>query len=113
MLKNSNGQALVEFVIIIPIFMMILFIIIDFANIFYQKNHLEDVAHEVVVYKESNKSDEYINNKLEKNITYKTSNKGDTIVITLSEKVKLVTPFSDVFFDNPYTITTQRTIINE
>ena len=32
--KNNKGQALVEFVIILPIIIMILFIVIDFAFVF-------------------------------------------------------------------------------
>ena len=64
MRRNSKGQALVEFVIILPIILMILFIIIDFSNIFYQKNHLESTLNDVVEYKENGKSNSYIKDKI-------------------------------------------------
>ena len=51
---NKSGQALVEFVIILPIIMMIIFVIIDFSNVFYQKNHLESITNDIVTFKENN-----------------------------------------------------------
>ena len=110
---NKKGQALVEFVIILPIIMMIIFVIIDFSNIFYQKNHLESITNDVVTFKENGKTDEYIkNNTLDDiNITYKQN--GSSLTIITSKKITLVTPFSSLFFDNPYTIKTERVILYE
>ena len=113
MMKNSNGQALVEFVIIMPILIMIIFIIIDFSNIFYQKNHLEGVISDVVSLKENGKSDGYIENSISDDVNIIYKKKSDTLVINVSKDVKLVTPFSSLFFDNPYNIKTERTIIYE
>ena len=48
---KNKGQALVEFVIILPIIMIIIFVIIDFSNVFYQKNNLESIMNSVVTYK--------------------------------------------------------------
>ena len=42
MMKNNKGQALVEFIIIIPVLIFILFALIDFGNIILQKYKLED-----------------------------------------------------------------------
>ena len=111
-LKNK-GQALVEFVIILPILMMIIFVIIDFANVFYQKNHLESVTNDIVKLKENGKSSEYIKDSAEKDISIKYTTVNDYLKISVSKKVDLVTPFSSVFFDNPYIIKTERTISNE
>ena len=41
-MKNKKGQALVEFVVIMPIFIMLLISIIDLGNIIYKKYHLEN-----------------------------------------------------------------------
>lgn len=110
---NKNGQALVEFVIILPIIMMIIFVIIDFSNIFYQKNHLESITNDIVTFKENGKSDEYIKkNTLDDiNISYKKD--GSSLIIKTSKNVTLITPFSSLFFDNPYTIKTERIILYE
>lgn len=110
---NSKGQALVEFVILIPIIMMIIFVVIDFSNIFYQKNYLENVTNDVVRLKEHGKSDEYVKNKLDKDITITYTPKGDLKKITISKKINLVTPFSNMFFKNPYIIKTERVVFYE
>ena len=112
-MKKSSGQALVEFVIIMPILIMIIFIIIDFSNIFYQKNELEGVISDVVSLKENGKSDGYIENSISDDVKISYQKKSDTLVINVSKNVNLVTPFSSLFFDNPYNIETERTIIYE
>lgn len=114
MKRNSKGQALVEFVIILPIILMILFIIIDFSNIFYQKNHLESTLNDVVEYKENGKSNSYIKDKVNDSgisISYKKID--DSLDIKITKKVNLITPFSSLFFDNPFVIKTERMILYE
>ena len=114
MKRNSKGQALVEFVIILPIILMILFIIIDFSNIFYQKNHLESTLNDVVEYKENGKSNSYIKDKINDSrisISYKKID--DSLDIKITKKVNLITPFSSLFFDNPFVIKTERMILYE
>ena len=65
---KNKGQALVEFVIILPIIMIIIFVIIDFSNVFYQKNNLESIMNSVVTYKEIGKSNEYIKNQIKDDV---------------------------------------------
>ena len=113
MIKNNGGQALVEFVIIMPILIMIIFIIIDFSHIFYQKNHLESTISDIVSLKENGKSDRYIETSISDNVKISYQKNSDTLVINISKDVNLVTPFSSLFFDNPYKIETERTIIYE
>ena len=38
---DKKGQALIEFVLILPILIMLIFAVIDFGNIFVNKNELE------------------------------------------------------------------------
>lgn len=114
MKRNRRGQALVEFVIILPIILMILFIIIDFSNIFYQKNHLESTLNDVVEYKENGKSDSYIKDKVnDSSISISYKRVDDSLDIKVTKKVNLITPFSSLFFDNPFVIKTERMILYE
>ena len=110
---NNKGQALVEFVIILPIIMMIIFVIIDFSNIFYQKNYLENLTNDVVKLKEKGKSDDYIKNNTDKDIKISYKKNNDIKKIIISKNIYLVTPFSNMFFDNPYTIKTERVVYYE
>ena len=114
MKRNSKGQALVEFVIILPIILMILFIIIDFSNIFYQKNHLESTLNDVVEYKENGKSNSYIKDKVnDSSISISYKKIDDSLDIKITKKVNLITPFSSLFFDNTFVIKTERMILYE
>ena len=112
-LMNKKGQALVEFVIILPIIMMLIFVIIDFSNVFYQKNYLENVTNDIVKLKEKGKTDEYIKNKTDKDIKITYTRDGDIKKLVVSKNVMLVTPFSNMFFKNPYKIKTERIVFYE
>ena len=45
---NRKGQALVEFVLILPVFILILFAIVDFGTILSKKNELENDSMDIV-----------------------------------------------------------------
>ena len=109
--QNNKAQALVEFVILLPIFLMILFIIIDFANVFYNKNHLEGTLDEIVDLVENSKESQISDVIDDEKYEIRVKDNKKTIVV--SKDVKLITPVADLFFKNPYTIETERTIINE
>lgn len=113
MLVNKKGQALVEFVILLPIIMMIIFIIIDFANVFYQKNHLESVSNDVLKIVENNNNEQIDDIEEKENIKISLSNESNMTIIEISKEVNLVTPFSNLFFDNPFVIKTERATIYE
>ena len=109
--QNNKAQALVEFVILLPIFLMILFIIIDFANVFYNKNHLEGTLDEIVDLVENSKESQISDVIDDEKYEIRVNDNKKTIVV--SKYVKLITPVADLFIKNPYTIETERTIINE
>ncbi len=111
--KNKNAQALVEFVLILPIIIMIIFIIIDFSNILYQKNHLEGTLSDVTDALKKTKNTSSINNILTTDTTCKIKKDGKYLKITLEKDVELLTPFANIFFDNPYKINAERVILNE
>ena len=111
--KNNKGQALVEFVILLPIIIMILFIVIDFAFIFYNKNSLEGVMEEVSLYQQNGKSYDEIKEILDTDNTIKYNYQGDKLEIVLTKKVDLITPFASSILSDPYKITTKRVLFNE
>ena len=108
---NKRGQALVEFVIILPILLLIIFAFIDLGRIIVCKNHLEGVMSEV-----ANLDEEEINSYLKKDTDYKIvyEVKIDNYKnITLSTKLNLITPGLKNILKNPYTVKVERSVINE
>ena len=47
-MNKKRGQALVEFVVILPIFIFFLFAMIDFGKMIFIKNQLESEMDEVI-----------------------------------------------------------------
>ena len=45
---NNKGQALIEFVLILPVFIFILFAVVDFGIIFNSKSNLENDCSSIV-----------------------------------------------------------------
>lgn len=111
MLMNKKGQALVEFVILLPIIMMIIFVIIDFSNVFYQKNHLESITNDITSVVKENGN--YSNIEEKQKIEVNTNKNGNTLEIEVKKEIKLITPFSNIFFEDPFTIKTERFVIYE
>lgn len=108
---NNKGQALIEFVIILPIFLLILLYIIDFTRVSYQKYELESDMNLIVTLYQSRKTQElndYVNNN-NLNIEYNTMNNLTTI--KLSKEVKYNMPLLNKILGT--NIKTARTVYNE
>ena len=109
---NNKGQALVEFVLILPVMVFILLSVVDFGNILYSKNKLENDATDIVriisneefqILKETYPNIDVDEEEYKKNYRK----------ITLSTNIKINTPFLDKILGNPCKITTERIITNE
>lgn len=111
-MRNNKAQALVEFVLLLPVIIMVLFIVIDFASVFYKKNHLEGILDDVVVMVENGFTKEEIVKSIDDpsiNYTIKIGEK--TATITLEQKIDFITPFSGSVFKNNFKINTKRVIL--
>lgn len=94
-MKDKKGQALIEFVIIIPILLLILSVIIDFGFILYEKNKLENVSTDISnLYKEKgslNKS-MVLNITRDKNIKYQINVINDHAELIVYKKINMISP---------------------
>lgn len=111
---NKKGQALVEFIVIMPVVIFMLLTIIDVMAIFSVKNSLENTIHEVSsLYKEDKTK---INNYLKQtkdNIEIEYVEKDNYTKIILINNYKFITPGLNKILDNPYKITVERVITSE
>ena len=107
---KNKGQALVEFVLILPILLIILMYIVDASKIISYKIDLENDMNVVVNLYESNK--EELNEYLTKNniqISYKKEN--NLTEITLKKQTKYTMPILKNILGN--NIETKRTIYEQ
>lgn len=112
---NKKGQALVEFIIILPIMIFVLLAIVDFGIMSYNKNRLENMIDDVSKMYKNNETTEEINKFIkdnDKDITYQINNKEKYITIKLSKKYKSIAPGIDKMFKIS-NIDVEREIYNE
>lgn len=112
-MRNNKGQALIEFILIIPVLMLLILGIFDIGNIIYKRYQLEnDLDYIVDLYEESKMSeiDSYIRNA---KITMNDSKTLEYSTITLTKNISFVTPGASKIFGNNYKVSTSRTIKNE
>ena len=113
---NKKGQALVEFVIILPIFIFMILATIDIGKILFYSNKLESKMDDVITMY----NNEVIEKEIEKNLNsdikktklyIKENNKY--IEFKIEKEVDIITPGFNLLFDNPYNVTSKRVIYND
>lgn len=119
-MKNRRGQALIEFVLVLPILIMLLFSIIDFGTILVRKSQLENKindAYEVakstadgVDLYEKIKSAVNEDSEIKIDVELVFSNDSDYMTIRLTSDVKTITPGLNLILGYPYKATTERVI---
>ncbi len=113
MRKNTKGQALIEFILILPILLILTIGIFDLFNIQNKKYDLENDLDYITELYMNNKEDE-INTYLNKNdITLEKNINGEFIELKLTKKVKLITPLLNKVLDNPTIISVKRSVLYE
>lgn len=114
--KKNKGQALVEFVIILPIFVFMLFATIDFGKIFYIKNNLESRMEDVITFYQKEKTIEEIENNLDlkkEYITLDIKQEKEYLEFTLEKETSIITPGLNLLLGKNYKASTKRVIYNE
>ena len=104
---NRKGQALVEFVLILPIFIMILFSIVDFGMIFNKKNELENISIDIINLLNNNNKIEEIQKEYPK-VDIKLTNEEKYTIVEISTKVNIITPGLNRVLGNPYIVKVER-----
>ena len=92
---NKKGQALVEFIIILPIIIFILLAIIDYGTISHTKSKLENIITDVSSMIKNNENEEEINKFVEENdnnLNLEILKEEKYITIKLYKKYDYITP---------------------
>ena len=111
--EMNSGQALVEFIIVLPVLIMMFTSIVDIGNIFYKKYQLEnDLDYVVDLYQNNKQADISNYSQKEKfDVFYEQAN--NKMEIKLNKSVNVITPGLKNIISNPYKIEVKRVIFNE
>lgn len=113
-MNNNKGQALVEFIIILPIVLLLIISIIDFGNIMLKSYSLENDLDIVTDMYMENDLDNINNYVLDKNINISYDKKDKFLTINLSKNIKISSIVISLMLGNNYDVKASRTIyINE
>lgn len=108
---NRKGQALVEFVLILPIFLILLLAIVDFGMIISKKNELENVSVDVVSMVRNNNSVEDIK-MLYPNVNIEINSDNGYTIVKIYSEMDIMTPGLNLVLGDPYEVYIERTIPN-
>jgi len=109
-MKNNKGQALVEFIIVLPILLLLIMAIIDIGNIFVKKYSIEndlDVVYDMYKLGDNDGINNYVKEK-ELKIDYEKN--GEFLVINLSKLTKINTPILNNILGYNYKIEASKVI---
>ncbi len=110
---NKKGQALIEFILILPVLLLIIFSLFDFGRIMLCKNHLENIMSDVVsLYEKNGNISNYLKSDKDYKITYQIK-KDEFSKIILETKLDLITPGLNRVLNNPYVVSVERSVIDE
>jgi hypothetical protein len=124
MVRNENGQSLVEMALVLPVMLMLLLGIFDFGRIFYSYIHLNLASQESVRLAGLGKSDsevkqfakDYIHvgspSQLDVDVSPGDTIRGpgDYVTVKLSLPFTIITPFLSSVVPSPLLINTESTI---
>ena len=113
---NKKGQALVEFILVLPILVLLIFAMLDIGKIIMAKNHLENKMTECLDLASSGESIDSINTYLAKDSEYKITLSivdGEYRMYHLETSINLITPGLKRILTNPYKVTLERRVISE
>ena len=114
MKNEQNGQALIEFIIILPIVILLIFSFVDLGRILLEYNRLENLTNIVInKYDEINNSselNEYLKSLGYENVNGLVSIKDDLLSIKLIKNVELYTPGLGKIISNPHEIKVERVV---
>ena len=106
---NNKGQALVEFVLILPVLIFILFAVIDFGVIYSSKSNLENDSADIISLFKDGKNIEEIKMMYSDNII-NVSNSDNYYHFRISTSLNLITPGLNRILGDPYIIKIERVI---
>ena len=112
-MKSSKGQALVEFIVILPILLLILLSMIDFGNIIYKRYNLESSLDTIVDLYKTNRGLELERYLLDEKIDIDYQIEDKLTKITIYKEVNIITPGLSTVLKDPYKINAERTIYYE
>lgn len=108
---NKKGQALIEFVLLLPVILILIFSTIDVLNLVLQKNDLNNKVNDQLSFYNNKKisKETMIKNLSNNNIIIDEVVSDNYLVLNISKKASFISPITNGLLKN-YTIKIKRVI---
>lgn len=107
---NKKGQALVEFILILPVILLIFMALIDVGSIFMQKIDLSNTMNTVSDLYQHGDKKELMAYVAKEDLKYSESVTGDMVKLTLNKSVDVSAPILRNVLGKRYTIEASKVI---
>ncbi len=112
--NKQSGQALIEFVIILPVLILLIFSFVDLGRIILENNRLETITTLVVnKYRETTDKDDiisYVQSSGYKNIDIDIVTEDRLLKVTVTKDIDIMTPVLNNILGDPYEISVERVV---
>ena len=113
-MKNQKGQALVEFIIILPVTLILMFCVIDFARVISLRSDLESITQDATILYQSGKTKEDIERELDLNgANLSIEIDGEYVNVTTAKRINPITPGFSYILDDVFNVEVNRVVRNE
>lgn len=109
-MRNQRGQALIEFLLIVPILLIMVMAVFDFGNILYHRYQVENQLDFIAGLYEDNNEEELAEYLDENNLVMEIDASMSYTVLRIKKEVSIYTPGLNKIIGDPYKITTTKTI---
>lgn len=125
MMKNEKGQSLVEFVLVIPIFLLLVLFIVDLGRVAYTYTNLHFTVQETVRMGSFGHTDDEMKTyarthfsagksaELIIGITPATRKSGERVKVTITYPLEPIMPFAELALNGPINLKVDSTILVE
>ena len=112
-MKKTSGQALVEFIMILPVFLLLVFAAIDFGTIIYEKYRLQNDLDVIKEFYEKDQTQQLSHYVSDNHLSLIFEDTEYYTTIKVSKKIDIITPGLNHVLENPYTVEESVTIFRE
>lgn len=107
---KNRGQALVEFILILPVFLFLVLGKIDLGKIIYTKFTLQNDLNSIVELYEDDLQDDYYNYAHNKKIALNITTNNNLTTIKVSKNIEISTPILSNVLKSPYLVEESMTV---
>ncbi|MCI9110451.1 MAG: pilus assembly protein [Bacilli bacterium] len=107
---NKKGQALVEFILILPVILMVFMALIDIGSIFVQKIDLNNSMNTVSDLYQNGDKKELMAYVAKENLKYDETLTGDMVTLMLKKNVTVSAPILSNVLGKKYQIETSKVV---